>query len=517
MRHSRPALFAIIAAVLLLSSLACRTLLGEPEATDFADEVVQDEVVQSEPLPAPTKFSPTNTPLPIPTPSARLDGSELPNLTFDPPGFSPYDPGRPQLSGDPQSLGTAHFRIHYTLSGEDAVPTRDENGNGHPDYVEEVARALEYSWFALIEHFGWFAPPADAGLGGDDRYDIYLDEAFDEGTAGYVESDYEGGFFGDNPNSPQFEQAASSSYMVLDDDYAGYEDDPAPGVSTIDFMRSTAAHEFLHMVQYGYDADEPHDWLWEASATWVQDEVFNLVNDGNENLPAVFKAPDSCQLAYGGEDRVEDVDHWYGMWIFIRFLSERYGHESVRAVWEASIDLDGYDAWDRVLADVGVTLEALFRDFSVALLTRDFEEGGSYPVVRLEGETGVGEVFTPLDGVAQMAVDYIEIFADQVIDVELDQNKLDGLLIGVNEGEASLFPMEAGSVSVDASLFQHLYLAVLNLNRANQESNCSFTTYSVAVFPGNGSGQAPASVLPAGNFLAPRVESLMDPELYFED
>lgn len=42
-------------------------------------------------------------------------------------------------------VATAHFRIFYTMSGEDAVQVDDANGNALPDYVEEVAKALERS------------------------------------------------------------------------------------------------------------------------------------------------------------------------------------------------------------------------------------------------------------------------------------------------------------------------------------------------------------------------------------
>lgn len=511
MHRFRPALFAAVV-VMLLSSLACRTLLGDLEISEDPGAPAQAE---ANPIPTKAVVASASEPAQVAS-TLRLDGSDLPDLDFGPPGFSPRDSGRPRLSGDPQTLDTLHFRIHYTLSGDDAVPSKDLNANGHPDYVEEVARALEYSWTALIEHFGWNAPPGDAGLGGDDRLDIYLEEVYDEGTAGYVEGDYEGGFYGDNPNSAQFEASASSSYMALDDDYAGYEDNPAPGVSLLDFMRSTAAHEFLHIVQYGYDAEEPHDWLWEASATWVQDELFNLVNDGNESLPAVFKSPDSCQLAYGGEERVEDLDHWYGMWIFIRYLSEQYGHESVRAVWERAIEQDGYAAWDRALADRGITLEELFRDFAVALLTRSFEEGRGYPTVRLEGELGVNEFFDPVDGVGQLGVDYIEILADQAVRVELDGRDLDGLLVGIADGLANLFPLSSAGANVDAGQFEHLYLAVLNLQRAETEDRCHFSSYTVAVTPASTTDQAQTTIA-AGNFQAPFVEGLEDPDFFFDD
>lgn len=496
----------LLAGVLLLASLACRTLLGDPNEDGPRSAATEASVVES--LPTATNAPEPTTILPA-LPTTRLSGEDLPDLSFGAPGESPYVDGRPELSGSPVTLDTDHFRIHYTDSGQDAVPGADSDGNGHPDYVEHVARALEYSWFAEIEHFGWTPPPPDEGLGGDDRYDVYLADIFDEGNAGYVEGDFDLGFYGDNPFSALVEDRASSSHMVLDNDYDGYNNSPAPGVSLLDYMRSTAAHEFAHSIQYGYDGDEPHDWLWEATATWMQDEVFDLVNDGNEVLPAVFKSPDSCQLAYGGEDRVEDADHWYGMWIFIRYVSEQYGHAAIRELWEVTVDLDGYDAWDETLAHYGTDLETVFQDFAVAMLLRNFDEGQNYPVVRLEASIGYEQNFQPVDGVGQLGLDYVELDVRDVLAVTVSGDDISGLLVGVLDGQAHIYPMAAGQAAIDTTQFDRSYLLVFNLQRAARERNCRSADYSVAV---EAIDQADIAIQQqaAPNFLPPRVEGLRD-------
>jgi hypothetical protein len=198
------------------------------------------------------------------------------------------------------------------------------------------------------------------------------------------------------------------------------------------------------------------------------------------------------------------------MWIFIRFLSEHYGHESVLRVWENAVDYNGYDAWDAALAEEDTTLGTLFRDFGVALLTRAFEEGEAYPLVRLEGVVGNDESFQPGDGVAQMAVDYIEVQANGPVSVQLNTTDLQGWLVGIDGAQASLFPMPAGQGSVDASAFQHLYLMVLNLQEPKGESDCRFSDYSVTTQPG-GEGQQAISAFNAVNFQAPHVENMKDP------
>ncbi len=418
---------------------------------------------------------------------------------------------RPILSGEEELLDTEHFRIHYTTSGRDAVASLE--------YVNQVAEALEYSWQVEIDQFGWAAPPPDEGIGGDDRYDVYLQEILWDGTFGYTEGGeqrYRGdGQAGDNPNTPAIEKRAAASFMVLDNDYADLDEFAIEHYAVLDVMRSTVAHEFNHAIQFGYDGEEPADWLWEATATWMQDEVYDDINDGNEDLLAVFKSPDSCQLAYGGEQRVEDENHWYGEWIFIRFISEQYGHETVRAIWEQSAQLDGYEAIEAALNAAGTTLDDTLRNFSVALLTRAFEEGASYPVLRLEGEARTG-TFTPLDGVGQMAADYVEILAEGPLTITLDAETLDGILVGIADGQASLFSLTDGEVRVDSGPFDHLYFIVINPERAEGEFDCYFSEYTIDVRTG-GAPQAAAQTLPAANFEAPQVEELMDPEEYWGD
>ena len=48
-------------------------------------------------------------------------------------------------------------------------------------------------------------------------------------------------------------------------------------------MRVTAAHEFFHAVQFGYDYFEDV-WLMEASSAWVEDEIFDDIDDNRQYL-----------------------------------------------------------------------------------------------------------------------------------------------------------------------------------------------------------------------------------------
>ncbi len=452
--------------------------------------------------------SPTATPAPI---STRLNGEELPDLQFGPPQESTTERGRPRLSGPALTLGTEHFLIHYTQTGDDAVPSEDANGNQQPDYVEEVARALEYSWYAEIGYFGWAAPPNDGDLGGDGRYDIYLANILPNNYAGLTDSDRGQPMVGDNPNSLAIHEVNSAhSFIVLDNDYAEYTDFRIPGITLLEYMHSTAAHEFNHAIQFGYDSKEPDTWLWEASATWMEDEVFNNVNETVRALPSEFKSTDSCQLTEGGNDRIQDAGHWYGMWIFMRYLSERYGDEAVRRIWELAANQDGYAIWDTLLQEQGSNFEDFFRDFSVALLTRDFEEGSTYPAIRLEGQASGDGEFTPVDGVQQIAADYVEILGHDVFTIRLNSTELTGIVVAIRQGQSYLYPMADNQVTIDTKGLEHTYLIVMNLNRAPSEASCRTTDYTLSILSG-GIPEESTSVKSAKNFEMPKVEDITAP------
>jgi len=491
--------------ILILSSLACNFIMRPflpPTPGPVAPPERGGDPYRFTPIPPPTGAPPSQvTPTPVQKTSPDIDPDDLAH------------PDRPQLSGEVRVVDTPHFRIHYTESGRDQVPPRDDNNNSIPDYVEQVAEALEYSWEVQINQLGWPAPPPDRGIGGDDRYDVYLEDLYDDGTAGYADGGYRETIVGDNPNTPGVvEEAASYSFISLDNDFAENDEWGTPGVSALDAMRVTAAHEFNHAIQYGFDALEPANWLWESTATWMESIVYDQINDGDYYLESVFRSPDICQIAEGGEERIEDEGHWYGMWIFIRYLSEQYGNDVVRAIWERAAFEDGYAALEPALIEAGTDLDQVFQGFAIALLTRDFEKGAAYPLVRLEGAVSAGERFEPESGVQQMAADFVQVYGQGPVAVRLDGLD-DAVLVAlrVGEGQAEVYPLQDGQVAVDASRYTHLYLIVLNLERVEQEYACRTTDYAVTVSPASQT-DVPAQSLYVPNFRPPFLELFFEQE-----
>ncbi|MCS7070803.1 MAG: PPC domain-containing protein, partial [Anaerolinea sp.] len=160
------------------------------------------------------------------------------------------------LSGPTQIVETDNFRIFYTLEGDDATT---------PEFLQEVARAFEEAFIAQRDTLGFTPPPANNG-----RFDVYLYDVVgkEEDALGYAQPEQ---IVGDNPNTSVREVRAATAYMVIDNDYAGTAGSAAEAIRV---MRATVTHELNHLFQFGYDAEEPHNWFFEATSSWIEVATF---------------------------------------------------------------------------------------------------------------------------------------------------------------------------------------------------------------------------------------------------
>ena len=123
------------------------------------------------------------------------------------------------------------------------------------------------TWATEIGELGYRAPLSDLDSfenGGDGRLDIYLADVGAEALFGWCTSD--------DPAS--YATYRVSAFCVIDEDYTNR----AFGIDPLPALKATAAHEFFHAVQFGYDWLEDL-WLMEGTAAWIEDEVFDGVND----------------------------------------------------------------------------------------------------------------------------------------------------------------------------------------------------------------------------------------------
>ncbi len=299
--------------------------------------------------------------------------------------------------------------IWWVTRTSDAPSLVDANRNRLPDWVDRTRAAFTKVWRTEIGRLGYARPRSDIASrnhGVDGRLDVYIADVGSIGLYGYCTTD----------DPARTSRRSVSSYCVVDDDFSRRQfGGSATGVAA---LRVTAAHEFFHAVQYAYDWLEDL-WLMEGTAAWIEDEVFDGVNDNLQYLrtsplsPSFFWYP----LDYYNPDPFElDAGLKYGAWIFWRFLSERYGAGVVRAVWRRADERRGapgeYSA--KALASAlrirGFDLGDVFADFGAANVRprASYSEGASYPAPRptrtfAVDSTGVGRTTVP---VYHLANDY---------------------------------------------------------------------------------------------------------------
>lgn len=197
----------------------------------------------------------------------------------------------------------ANVCVHWVNNTVDAPPGATLGGSA-PAQVLTTSQVLNHVYDRVVTQGGYRAPLAD-GRGGDDRLDVYLADIGDDGLFGYCAPERAGS------------GRSATGYCVLDDDYSPTQ--YGSSQSPLDNLRVTAAHEFFHAVQFAYDAFED-DWFMEGTAMWIEDELYDHVNDSRRYLRGgplthPLRSLDRPAAGLAGP---------YASWIFWRWVSESY-------------------------------------------------------------------------------------------------------------------------------------------------------------------------------------------------
>jgi hypothetical protein len=285
-----------------------------------------------------------------------------------------------------------HFKIHYVTQGDSAVPNEG--------WVHTCGEVLEHVWdtetgvlrYREPPSDGWYPPIIDNDTtdnGGDGRYDVYLVD-LSIYYLGYTQGEY---FL-----PPQ--SLSATSYIVLDNDYTSY----GSLHSQIEWLQVTFAHEFFHAIQMGYDATEyeyennnakPY-WM-EMSAVWMEDMVYDDVNDYRGYLPSFFNHPEWSLKTFGYNPQTDEARHPYGSCVWPIYLSEKFGGDIIKDIWGKCAEKIGdnvLEATDAVLREEArrSTFEDAFKEFTVwNYLTGDrartqlfYSEGDLFPKVKVD-------------------------------------------------------------------------------------------------------------------------------------
>lgn len=230
-----------------------------------------------------------------------------------------------------------HFCVHYTTS----ILSPDATTQAQ---AQLTAATLTAVWNREVGAFGFRAPPSD----GDAYFDVYLQDVGSQGLYGYC--------------APDKNARHSSSYCVLDNDFASSQFGGAAPTNSLDV---TAAHEFFHAIQFGYDTGEDI-WLMEGSAVWAEDQVYPSINDYRQYLPFSAIPRPRTPIDYKGITNT-DLFYRYGAVLFWKFLSENFHDPGIiRRVWELA-DGDRYSvqAVAAAVAERGWSFARAFARFGV--------------------------------------------------------------------------------------------------------------------------------------------------------
>ncbi len=264
----------------------------------------------------------------------------------------------------PQSPScSAHFCVHWVAEGIDAPSLTDSNGvgdgDGVPDYVEQVKRVAEHVYSVENGKLGWRKPKSDGRLGGGrDKTDIYLAEVGGS-LFGYAAPDK-----GQASRGHRLPRRLHG-YLVLDNNYEPFE---YPGTTPINDLKVTLAHEYNHILQFGYDAYQD-SWFAESTATWMEDQVYGKIND---YLRYVHHWDDLYDVPMTAPSIKQ-----YGSAVWNHWLAHRYGPDIIREAWAGAIHVKpaGFSvgAYDRAIRAAGGS--DFDRDF--ALFSSDVAEWGT--------------------------------------------------------------------------------------------------------------------------------------------
>jgi hypothetical protein len=258
-------------------------------------------------------------------------------------------PTTARAAAPPMDCST-HFCVHYQSTSAKQKA-----------WVKTTLDTLEHVWKVEVA-FMDRAPLPDGGTAGntdnpDNRLDVFLDDIGDQGLYG----------------SCTGEEGASTSqvsaYCVLDDDYSKGE----YGADPIESLRVTAAHEFFHAIQFGMDVRESL-WFMEGSATWMEDHVYDSINDNYQYLPTSPIRHPRTSL----DNRSSTFP--YGSFIFFTYGAERKGASIVRRFWDAAVgDTTSYQAIYKVVG--ASSWRSYFATFGAwnTLPPHSYSERGGYP------------------------------------------------------------------------------------------------------------------------------------------
>ena len=233
------------------------------------------------------------------------------------------------------TLETAHFVLHYTTQGDWAVPAHDGDRNGVPDFIDAAASSWEETHARLVGQLRYPAPKLTTTFDGSvsNKFHVY-----------FKDMNYYGYCVPENVEySPVngFPSGTASAWIVVENDFYGFprNDEDVTGLEVVrtGALKVTQAHEYMHALQFNLNVYQS-GWLMESHATWAEDAVYDDINDWHWYINRFFVNPS-----------VPIFNRYvYGSAYFQNWLSETYGVDAPRQIWEAAKSMSAADAVKKV-------------------------------------------------------------------------------------------------------------------------------------------------------------------------
>jgi len=397
---------------------------------------------------------------------------------------------RTEASGLDETYDNGKFRFHYTTTGSNAVTTADTNSNSVPDYIDQMSAELNYVVAVELTFNSFTEPPSDDFYsanndnGGSGAYDVYVRNA-GAGVYGYVQPELYANNNGNNEHSSGVNEVnAMTSYMVLRHNYSGF------GNTELENIQVTAAHEYFHAVQFGYDGWE-ESWVMEATAVQMEEIVYDDINDCYQYMSSWFNNPQQPL-------NLDNSSRWYGSFIFFEYVNSHLSDEAIREFWEQSITHDSYyDAYsiqtlDEVFDDLGSSFAEMLNGMSIANRVMssssaaapfDYEEANTYSANLSTYNTvsysaGTDETVTSTN-LQENAAQYIRLTSDDAVLATLANN--DGpdsyleLHAIMTYGDSAWTVWSGSPINVDPTDPSTVYFVVVSQNDAGSSFGYTLT------------------------------------------
>ena len=304
---------------------------------------------------------------------------------------------RPPATKLNQSLisPSGKFEIHYTLNGDDAAT---------PEFIALTASAFDHVYDVEVNQMGFMAPPIDDPEAPE--YDVYVYNMGDYGATtpenavpGTARDDY-------------------TSWIEIDNDFTQTKTVGVPA------MQVTAAHEFFHMIHFGYRGISGPDmdpiFLYESTAAWMEDVVYDDVNDYLFYLTGSGGLFQNFNRSFYYRNGTNE----YGQCIFYHMLQKKYGINIVREVWESYINHEPLEAIDLALLQHDSNLKTELGEYAIwNYFTGDradtlhyYPEGESYPQVKYADQVTITDSQMISGNVRKQSLNYYEITPSKTAD-----------------------------------------------------------------------------------------------------